>query len=127
LGLLKTVFRPDFGFREMFEEHRNFPAILKCIIFGRKDGFFLEKNLSEKALFFSKQPFSPAYQCSLEQAYKTLEGKSASNIQEQFIFNISEAKHSLHLQKAFLEIIRKIIGNYLTFIEEVHAQQHPSL
>jgi hypothetical protein len=116
LALLKTVFHPHFGFREMFEEHRNFPAILKCIIFGRKDGFFLEKNLNEKALFFSKQPFSPAYQFSLEQAFKTLEGKSATSIQEQFIFNIEEGKHSLHMQKTFLGTIRQIISNYLIFI-----------
>lgn len=61
LGLARTVSHPGFGFQDMFEAHRKLPAIVKCIIFGVKDEFFLEDNLNEKSLFFSQQPLSPYY------------------------------------------------------------------
>lgn len=39
LGAIKVVTHPNFGFSTMFEDHRNFPPILKCIIYSLKRAF----------------------------------------------------------------------------------------
>ena len=38
-------------------------------------------------------------------------------MQEKFIFDVEEAKHSLHMQKKFNPTVRKAIAEYLAVLD----------
>ena len=57
-------------FRTMFEMNRNLPNVLKLICYGKKDHFFTEDLLSEKAIHYCyKNKLNPTYDEKLKHKY----------------------------------------------------------
>jgi hypothetical protein len=51
----------------MFENNRNFPKVLKCFIYGRKDTIFLEEVIDEKVVHYSyANKFDAQYEAQLQ-------------------------------------------------------------
>lgn len=117
LAFLKC-FKDEKGVDWVFSQHKAWPKILKCFIFGRNDLLFTEDLLSEKSIYYSYfQKWDPDYSKQVSEAFRRVTGKQTENVQENFVFSIEKGAHSLHMQKKNEKVISKIVEEYLTVVE----------
>jgi hypothetical protein len=103
---------------DIFEHMRNWPKMLKCIIYGRKDNILVEPLASNTITHYTyNQQFEEGYKQVLSTCWKRLYGRECDNVQEQFVYSIEGGHHSLHIQNKYKDTVASIVDEYLTFIE----------
>ena len=53
----------------------------------------------------------------LAEWWKKKFGKECDNVQEEFIYDLEEGGHSVHIQKRYKDLLPQILNEYLSVIE----------
>ena len=122
IGFFSAILSEEFYY--MFDLIRNFPPVLKLVIYGKKDSLFQVQLLNEKAVFYSyvkslPQEDEEIYRKKLLETYGDFfKGKNIENVQSRFVFCLPFGKHSIHFQKRNHDFLRKSVYEYLRFVIE---------
>ena len=123
MSYYRIMIRGD-PFRNMFELLRKWPKVLKCFIVGVKDQLMPEDLLCEKMAHYCYiNKVEEGKERVLEELWKMRFGKECDNVQEEFVYDLEEGGHSIHIQKRYKDFLPQIINEYLSVIESQLSQE----
>ena len=107
------------NYGELFEMARQYPKIVKLLIYGQNDTIFETVLLNEKSIFYTYKNKPEINEEIITEKYtKIFPKERVKNVQEKFIFAVPKAQHSLHTQEKDQRTIRNAVREYLYLIHE---------
>lgn len=101
---------------------------MKLFFAAGKDAFYKQNDVNNKLAYYTyAKQIDEAQRLAITKAYLKFNGEKVRNVQEKFVINFEEGKHSLHMQARIVPDIKLAIHEYLTIIDEASKNVEPRL
>jgi len=102
--------------KDIFEQRRNYPKILKLMAYGRQDAIFERYLLNGTSYYYTygQGSLTEDYNKKMCEKYKGLTKFNTTNIQERFVYSFPKASHGVHISRK--QPLQNLINLYLSMV-----------